>query len=215
MTSAIAAAITQLGVPYGWGKETPGAAFDCSALVQWAYEQAGVILPRTSEAQYSAVQIIPASQAQPGDLVFSEFGEDPGQSGPGHVGIYLGGGQYIDAPHTGAFVSTTSVPKGAVYGRVPGNTNASTAGTNWLADLNPGLALIAGGSSTVSAATSDISSVDGLVTEITSAHFWDRVGLGALGVGLFAIGLVIFFASSDTGQKATSEAASAAPLLAA
>jgi NlpC/P60 family len=115
----IAAAMSQLRIPYAWGAESPGKGFDCSGLVQWAYSQVGISLPRTSEEQYAATKPVSAASAQPGDLVFSEFGTQ-GQSGPGHVGIYLGGGQFLDAPYTGVDVRVDSVPSGAVYGRVTG-----------------------------------------------------------------------------------------------
>ena len=117
--AVIAAAMSQLRIPYAWGAESPGKGFDCSGLVQWAYAQAGVSLPRTSEEQYAATTPVAASAAQPGDLMFSEFGAQ-GQSGPGHVGIYLGNGKFIDAPYTGVDVRVDNVPSGAVYGRVSG-----------------------------------------------------------------------------------------------
>lgn len=113
----ISAAMSQLRVPYAWGAESPGKGFDCSGFVQWAFGQVGINLPRTSEEQYSATT--PTTSPVPGDLVFSEFGAQ-GQSGPGHVGIYLGAGQFIDAPYTGVDVRIDSVPKDAVYGRVAG-----------------------------------------------------------------------------------------------
>jgi hypothetical protein len=128
-TGVIAAAMSQLRVPYSWGAESPGKGFDCSGLVQWAYQQVGISLPRTSEEQYTATTPVAAGQAKPGDLVFMEFGAQ-GQSGPGHVGIYLGAGNFIDAPYTGVDVRVDPVPSGATYGRVPGLAlNAPGTGT--------------------------------------------------------------------------------------
>lgn len=102
-TSAISAARAQLGVPYQWGGESAGKNFDCSGLVQYAYGQAGVKLPRTAQAQYDATTKIPAGgQLQPGDLLF--YGTNA--QNITHVGIYIGNGQMIDAPHTGADVRT-------------------------------------------------------------------------------------------------------------
>ncbi|SCE49955.1 NlpC/P60 family protein, partial [Streptomyces sp. DfronAA-171] len=69
----------------------PGA-FDCSGLMQWAWGRAGVGLPRTSQAQAGAGQRVPLSQARPGDLVTY-------RSDASHVGMYVGGGQVIHAPH--------------------------------------------------------------------------------------------------------------------
>ena len=94
--TAVAAAETRLGDPYVWGAAGPGT-FDCSGLVMWAWAHAGVNLPHFSGAQYSSTQHISMSQLQPGDLVFPS---DPGQ----HVAMYIGGGQIIESPHTGAVV---------------------------------------------------------------------------------------------------------------
>jgi len=95
---AVAAAESQLGVPYRWGGETPGVGFDCSGLTQWAWRQAGVSLPRTAAAQYGAIAHIPLSDLQPGDLVFWGYG------GIDHVGMYVGGGSVVHAPSTGDVV---------------------------------------------------------------------------------------------------------------
>ena len=100
---AIAYARAQIGTPYRWGGESPGVGFDCSGLTQAAYAAAGIAIPRTSEAQWSTLTHVPLDQLEPGDLVFF----DPGEflpALPGHVGIYIGGDQMIDAPHSGARV---------------------------------------------------------------------------------------------------------------
>jgi cell wall-associated NlpC family hydrolase len=120
-TPVVQDALSQLGVPYQWGAEAQGVAFDCSGLVQWAFGQVGSLLPRTSQQQYAATTPVSAAQLQPGDLVFSAPGEG-GVSGPGHVGIYAGGGQYVDAPYTGQSVRLDPLPTGSDlvgYGRVP------------------------------------------------------------------------------------------------
>jgi cell wall-associated NlpC family hydrolase len=96
----LATAITQLGTPYKWGGEAAKIAFDCSGLVQWAYGQVGVNLPRTAQAQYSATHRVSQAEAQPGDLVF--FGSST--SNITHVGILAGVGKMIDATHPGASV---------------------------------------------------------------------------------------------------------------
>ncbi|MGH8918329.1 MAG: C40 family peptidase, partial [Acidimicrobiales bacterium] len=72
-------------------------AFDCSGLVMWAYAQAGISLPHYSGAQYSMGVHISMSQLQPGDLVFPS---NPGE----HVAMYVGGGNIVEAPYTGATV---------------------------------------------------------------------------------------------------------------
>ncbi|HUI05353.1 MAG TPA: NlpC/P60 family protein [Acidimicrobiales bacterium] len=96
---AIAAAESQEGVPYRWGGESPGSGFDCSGLTQWSWAQAGVSLPRTAAAQYGAIPHVSLSALEPGDLVFWSAG-----GGISHVGMYVGGGDVINAPTTGEVV---------------------------------------------------------------------------------------------------------------
>ena len=97
-----------LGVPYLWGGTTPQG-FDCSGFVQYVYAELGISLPRTSEEQATVGTPVPSlAQARPGDLVFFA-GSDGTPSAPGHVGIYLGDGEMIDAPQTGETVSIQPV----------------------------------------------------------------------------------------------------------
>jgi cell wall-associated NlpC family hydrolase len=101
VTVAVHVALAQLGTPYQWGGEAPSTGFDCSGLVQYAYEQAGLALPRTAQQQYDAGPHLPVtSPPQPGDLVF--FGHS--DRSVTHVGLALGEGRMVDAPHTGALV---------------------------------------------------------------------------------------------------------------
>jgi cell wall-associated NlpC family hydrolase len=101
-TTAARYALSQLGTPYLWGGESP-AGFDCSGLVQAAYEQAGITLPRVAQDQYDAGPPVPDGQPlDPGDLVF--FGTD--RSHVDHVGIVINESEMVDAPHTGALVRT-------------------------------------------------------------------------------------------------------------
>jgi cell wall-associated NlpC family hydrolase len=107
-TTAISYALDQIGTPYVWGGETPGVGFDCSGLTQAAYESVGIAIPRTSEEQWTALPHVPLDDLQPGDLVFFDPGEDiPGL--PGHVGIYLGNDEMVDAPYTGVNVRIDSL----------------------------------------------------------------------------------------------------------
>lgn len=128
--AAVGAAESQVGVPYVYGDEIPGVGFDCSGLVQWAYKQAGVDLPRTSQAQWSALKgkRVPLGQVQEGDLVFSG-GADGSASSPGHVGMMINGHQLIQAPHTGANVQITGYnPDGWSYAARPsGGRGTSSA----------------------------------------------------------------------------------------
>jgi cell wall-associated NlpC family hydrolase len=92
----VAEAYDKLGSPYEWGAAGPSR-FDCSGLTMWAWARGGVSLPHSSQAQWSATRRIARSDVQPGDLVF--FG-----SPIHHVGIYIGGGSMISAPHSGDVV---------------------------------------------------------------------------------------------------------------
>ena len=104
VVAALTFAARQLGTPYLWGGTGPGG-FDCSGLAQAAFAHAGVHLPRVAQDQYDAGPALGDGTAvRPGDLVF--FGSGPG--GVDHVGIYVGSGLMIDAPHTGAVVRVES-----------------------------------------------------------------------------------------------------------
>ncbi len=112
-------ALAQIGTPYVWGGETPGVGFDCSGLVQAAYEVAGVALPRVAQDQYDATPKLAAGVAlAPGDLVF--FGSGP--AAIDHVGLFAGivNGRdvMVDAPHTGADVRVEAFgdARGARFG---------------------------------------------------------------------------------------------------
>ena len=117
----INAAYSQLGVPYVWGGETPGSGFDCSGLAQWAYAQAGIGIPRTTETQWPVMQHVSQAQAVPGDLIFFDTPGDS-QSPPNHVGIYIGNGNMIDAPYTGTVVRVDSITSDVLwgFGHIPG-----------------------------------------------------------------------------------------------
>jgi cell wall-associated NlpC family hydrolase len=128
----VAAAITfaeqQLGKPYLWGGTGPDA-FDCSGLVMMAYRAAGVSIARTSQAQWATETRIPASQAQPGDLVFFS-GADGTPTSPGHVGLVIGGGKMIEAYATGYPIRVSSYAnRGAIGFTEPWAGTPGAAGT--------------------------------------------------------------------------------------
>jgi peptidoglycan DL-endopeptidase CwlO len=112
--AAVRAALDQLGKPYRWGATGPEA-FDCSGLVRWAYEQAGLALPRTSREQWWAGRPVDAGGLRPGDLVF--WATDP--TNPAtihHVGIYVGQALMVHAPYTGAQVRVDPLRPGGYAG---------------------------------------------------------------------------------------------------
>ena len=108
--AAVSFAYSALGKPYVWGATGPSS-FDCSGLTQAAWRSAGVQLPRTTYTQINAGSRVPRSQLAPGDLVFF-------YSGISHVGIYIGGGQMIHAPHPGAPVRVAPIDQMPFAGAV-------------------------------------------------------------------------------------------------
>lgn len=111
--AAIAAAMAQQGKPYKWAGVGPNS-FDCSGLMMWAYRAAGVSLPHSSRAIRSMTRSISASELQPGDFVF-------GGSPVHHVGLYIGNGQMVHAPHSGDVVKVASMystSKPVTFGRL-------------------------------------------------------------------------------------------------
>jgi hypothetical protein len=107
---AVLIAERYLGVPYLWGGADPVSGFDCSGLVMYVYGQLGISLPHASSLQFLDGPHISRPDLVPGDLVFFYPGGSGAPPGlPGHVGIYVGGGKFIQAPHTGDFVKISSL----------------------------------------------------------------------------------------------------------
>ncbi|MBO2460320.1 C40 family peptidase [Actinomadura violacea] len=113
--AAIAFARAQLGKPYAWGAAGPNA-FDCSGLVYAAYRAAGVTIPRVSGDQWRHGPHIPTGHEQPGDLVFFNSGPGTSARNPGHVGLVIGAGKMIAAPHTGTVVQIQPYTRPSLLG---------------------------------------------------------------------------------------------------
>jgi cell wall-associated NlpC family hydrolase len=103
-------ALRAVGVPYQWGGTSPASGFDCSGLVYWAYGRLGIAVPHSSYALYSEGRGIARSKAKAGDvLVFS---------GLGHVGLYVGRGRMVHAPHSGARVEVIKLGSSHYSGQI-------------------------------------------------------------------------------------------------
>jgi cell wall-associated NlpC family hydrolase len=105
--TAMQAALTRIGSPYVWAAAGPSA-FDCSGLVQWAFQQAGVFLPHSSYALAAGGQPVSLDQMQPGDVVTQ-------YSDASHVGIYIGDGLMVHASTYGIPVRVESVHSAPIY----------------------------------------------------------------------------------------------------
>jgi hypothetical protein len=106
----IAIASRYLGIPYVWGGSSPNPGFDCSGLVQYVYAKLGVSFVHFAASQYTSPNTVsvPPQRLAAGDLVFF-VGSDGTREAPGHVGIYVQDGYFIDAPHTGSVVRVDSL----------------------------------------------------------------------------------------------------------
>lgn len=119
---------SKIGDPYVWGATGPNS-FDCSGLTQWAYGQAGLKIPRTSQEQRSAGSVISLAEAQPGDLITFTYPGESGNPGPGnHVGLYVSPGVLLDAPTQGQNVQEQPIDT-AHLDRVVHITGNETPGT--------------------------------------------------------------------------------------
>lgn len=108
-SSAVVIAMNELGKPYSWGADGPNS-FDCSGLTQYVYRQLGVSLPHSSRAQYNCGQRVNRDDLESGDLVFFARGGTIS-----HVGLYVGGGNFIHAPQTGDVVKVSSLSSHGGY----------------------------------------------------------------------------------------------------
>jgi len=90
-----------VGVPYRWAGDSPQTGFDCSGFVRFVYAHFGLRIPHSSYADFGLGVSVPRQSLRPGDLVFFD--------GVGHVGMYVGDGRFIHAPHSGSSVQVTSL----------------------------------------------------------------------------------------------------------
>jgi peptidoglycan DL-endopeptidase CwlO len=146
--AAVRDAMRLRGVPYVWSGASPSG-FDCSGFTSYVYGKLGIKLAHSSYAQWTAGPRVPRRDLRPGDLVFF--------AGLGHVGMYIGGGRFIHAPHTGTVVSVNRLAggwygaeyDGAVRPRGSGALLATMAGWRSRSTLRPSSALVSRAASRV------------------------------------------------------------------
>jgi cell wall-associated NlpC family hydrolase len=112
-------ALQAVGVPYRWGGESPASGFDCSGLVRWAYGRVGIDVPHSSYALWATGRAVERGRVEAGDvLVFS---------GLGHVGLYLGHGRMVHAPHSGKTVEVVGLASSNYGSRLVGARRVAPA----------------------------------------------------------------------------------------
>jgi hypothetical protein len=158
VAKAIKDAESQVGRPYVWGGDSPAVGFDCSGLVEWAYGQAGIKLPRTSQEQWAALskRSVSLDKVMAGDILFSA-GSDGTPNNPGHEAMAISGSQIVEAPYTGANIRIRALNKGewshaarpngsmtAGGGSATSGGNAKSAPSTTTGSGNAGLGLATG-----------------------------------------------------------------------
>ena len=169
---AIQFALAQVGKPYRYGGTGPDS-YDCSGLVQASYAAAGISLPRTSEEQILVGQNVPQSDLAPGDLVFPDVG---------HVQIYLGNGQIVEAAHTGTNIRVVNM-WGFFRGRrvTAPSSGVWTSATGVEADTKPRSSGLLG---TLSSTADLFSSAGNVAGHLIDPNWWKRLGIGVIGVAV-------------------------------
>jgi NlpC/P60 family protein len=207
-----------LGDAYVYGATGPNT-FDCSGLTQYVYKQLGVTIPRTSEEQFAAGTPVTYAEAQPGDLVFFG-GSGPGYyydgtpTSPGHVGIYIGDNQMINAPTTGQDVQVMPITGYVGFRRY----SNQISGTNATVESLLGAAGTGGGSDSSSSSSSSgglfsipgqiVSAFSDIDTAVVFAYdksklffqpsTYVRLGSGILGFGFVLTGLILMMKEART-----------------
>lgn len=198
VAECIAFAEAQIGKPYVFGATGPNS-YDCSGLAYKAAEAGGVHIGRSTYEQiFDGVEVSRDSLA-PGDLLFPD---------PGHVQLYVGNNQVIEAPHTGAFVRLTTVWG---FWRARRVFSASDAATP-VADIKPVSDPITSAVQKAIASLPVVGSAAKLAGKLISPTFWERVGVAVL--GLFVILLAIAFINRQRIYNGAQKAAKVAEVAA-
>jgi cell wall-associated NlpC family hydrolase len=112
-------ALSAVGVPYRWGGTSLASGFDCSGLVYWAYHRLGIDVPHSSYALFDVGRAVRPSRMRPGDVLFF--------SGLGHVGLYIGRGRMVHAPHSGTDVQIVTLRRSNYGSRLVGARRIAAA----------------------------------------------------------------------------------------
>jgi cell wall-associated NlpC family hydrolase len=212
--NAVGIAEKYVGTPYVYGGDSPSAGFDCSGLIEYAYKQAGIALPRTSQAQWAFLskKAIDLKKVQEGDIVFGA-GSDGSPNSPGHEALMISQRQIIEAPYTGANIRIRAYNPGewSHAGRPTGSLSGSSTQSGAGAVAGTGKAPNAKGSGTGNTGTS-ISSVSpvgnyGSVEEIEGL----TAALAGGGMGGGYTGITGSSSAGTPGTKDASNAASGKP----
>jgi cell wall-associated NlpC family hydrolase len=200
MTISLAGIVAEankfVGTRYVYGGTTP-AGWDCSGFVQYVLKQVGASgVPRTSEQQYAWAQHISKAQLQPGDLVFAQFPGD--NASPGHVGIYVGGGEVLSAEDPAHGTENSSLASWGTnvvgYGRVPSAAAGSSAGNASGGNSGGGLLSIP------AEITSFFTQANTFVTALmwlASPGSWVRIGAFIVGVALLLFAIHALVATAN------------------
>jgi hypothetical protein len=190
----------QLGKPYVFGAAGPGS-FDCSGLMLYVFKHYGINLPRGSRDQAKVGIAIPKGQQRPGDLVFSHWGSE----GPsGHVGMYVGDGKILNAPHTGANVRYATLDSSYMthvdaIRRIPGVDGTTGTPINAILGAAAGAAgggLVdavsdaAGALHDIGKAVAPVGTFAETLTKLALPSNAVRLASGVLGVGFLLVGLL-------------------------
>lgn len=193
---------SQIGKPYVFGATGPNA-YDCSGLAQAAYASAGIKISRTTYTQIlDGIASVTRDQLQPGDLIFPD---------PGHVQIYSGSGNVIEAPHSGANVREVAMwgfwrARRIVNSDAVGTTSDPNATTTGLGIPNP--------LDEVKQLWDAFQASEKMFKHLTDPKWWMRVGVGVLGAMIIVVAVLVAFGGSDKFKDTVKEATQVAKVVA-